>query len=441
MAAVVQELVTKFSFVGNLKPQQDFNANLTSSIKFLGGAITALHAAAGAFAYWADGVLTGVDSLGALSKQTKIAAATIQELNYAAEQSQSTSGAMESTLQSLTKTIGTAALKGSEDFARLGISVRGAGGQIKTADQVLDDVRKRFVSLGLSMAEQEHFASALGIDSSLLQLLNRTDAEMGSLRNTARGMGTVTADQVEQAERYKKAMAGTRFALMAVRQSIAVGVAPELTRLAEGFIRLVKDNKDWVINGVQFAVKWIGYFLEAFNRLLPVIGLIAAGLVIAKIAALGFAGVMGIVLSPVVVITAAIVALFVIIDDLIVAFQGGQSVIADFFQEFLGIDIVAVLKGQFEWLMGWINKAIDGWKILIGLATGHDLDEILGSATTIPAGTAAAGAGATMDNRQVNQQVQIQIATADPQAAGKAVQDGLQRQLEAANAQLGTGGR
>lgn len=441
MAAVIQELVTKFGFTGSIKPLTSYNQNLVGSIKLLGGMTLALQAGAAAFAYWAGNQLSAVDSLGAVAKHTRIAASTIQELNYAAEQNQSTSAAMEGSLQALTKTIGSAALKGSEEFARLGISIRDSSGQVKTADKVLDDVRRRFVQMGLSIGEQETFASALGIDSSLLQLLNRTDSEMAGLRDRARELGTLNNEQIEQAEKYKKSLSSMQFALSSVRQLIAVGVAPDLTRMADAFTKLLVENKDWIINGVQFAVRWIGNFLEAVNRLWPIlVGGVAIFLAL-KVAAIGFGTVMGIIFSPVVLITAAIVAFLVIIDDLIVGFQGGRSEVNEFFKEFLGIDLIAALKSQFEWMMGWINRIIEGWKIVYDWIAGTD-DAAEKIPTEIPAGTAAAGTGgATTDNRQVNQSNTVNVYTNDAQAAGRAVGDSLQAQLENANTQLAVGGR
>jgi len=231
--AVVQELVTEFGFLGSIKPLTDYNVSLGGSIKLLGGVFVALEGAAAGFGLWANDVLTGVDALGSLSRQTRVSVAGIQELNFAAEQSQSSSAAMESTIRGLTATIGTAAIQGSADFSRLGISVRDASGHVKTADTVLDEVRQRFRALGLSMAEQEHFASALGIDASLLQLLNRTDSEMANLRDRAQELGTLTGEQVEQAEDYKKSLNSMWFSLNNVKQLVAVGVAPELGRLAD----------------------------------------------------------------------------------------------------------------------------------------------------------------------------------------------------------------
>ena len=52
--AVIQELVTKFGFMGSTKPLADYNVSLGSSIKLLGGMLVGLEAAAGAFSMWAD---------------------------------------------------------------------------------------------------------------------------------------------------------------------------------------------------------------------------------------------------------------------------------------------------------------------------------------------------------------------------------------------------
>ena len=446
MATVVQDLVTKFSFSGSTAPLTGYNQGLGDSIKLLGGMVLGLEAAAAGFAFWADGVLTGVDALDQLSKATNVSVANIQELNFIAEQTQSSSAAMESTIRSLGSTIGSAAQKGSEDFSRLGISVRDANGQVKNADVVLDEVRQRFQALGLSMQEQEHFAGALGIDSSLIQLMGKTNDEMSSMRDRARELGTLTAEQTEQANLYKKSLNSMWFSLNSVKQLVAVGVAPELSAMADNFTQLLADNKDWIVGGIQFTVKWIGNLLAAINRLLPVFALIGVAFIAMKVHALGFAGAMALAFSPVVLITAGIVALLLIVDDLIVAFSGGQSVIADFFQDAFGIDIVDALTKSFQFLMtNAIDPLIDSFKFLwslwqkinTGFASGITS---IASSLGIPMGASSGGNTNTASNT-VDQNVDIQIITNDPEAAGRAVENGLQRQLDNANTQLATGGR
>lgn len=452
MATVVQDLVTKFSFLGSVKPLDHYNASLGGSIKLLGGMLIGLEAAAAGFTYWANTVLTGVEALDRLGNETGVAVGKIQELNFVAGQTQSTAAAMESTLRSLTTIIGSAAQKGSDDFARLGISVRDANGQVKTADQILEEVGGRFRSLNLSMQEQQSFASALGIDVTLLQMLNKTNSEMAALRDRARELGTLTAEQTKQADDYQKSLNSMWFSMNNVKQLIAVGMAPELGRMADGFAQLLADNRDWIVNGVQFTVKWVGNLLAAVHRLLPLFAGMAAGFVVAKIALLGFGTVMGIIFSPVVLITAAVAALLLGVDDLIVAFQGGKSVIADFFQDAFGIDIVDALTKSFQFLMKYaVDPLIDAfkwlwsmWQQLVGgiLSGGAAIAKFfgIGGSSNIPIGAGVTPSGGATSN-QVNQRVNIDIRTNDPQAAGRAVEDGLQRQLNNANTQLGIGGR
>ena len=80
----------------------------------------------------------------------------------------------------------------------------------------------------------------------------------------------------------------------------------------------------------------------------------------------------------------------------------------------------------------------DIWqKIASGLASGvGTIAKFFG----FPAGSGAQTTGGTTSN-QVSQSVDISISTNDPEAAGRAVENGLQRQLDNANTQLGVGGR
>jgi len=502
MTQVVNNLVTKFSFTGSTAPLTDYNATLGSSIKLLGGMIAGLNVAAGAFAFWADGVLKGVDSLSALSNQTGVSVAAIQELSFAATQSQSTVGAMESSIKGLSSTIGQAAQQGSDDFSRLGISVRDANGKVKSADSILLEVGNRFRELNLSMSEQEHFASALGIDSSLLQLLNKTESELANLRDRAKELGTLTKSQTEAAKDYTKSVNSMWFSVDSFRDLVAVGVAPEMRHMSDGFTQLLTDNKDWVINGVKFAIKWGGILLESFNRMLPVLGVMAGAFLAMKISALGFSGAMALVSWPVVAVIAGITALYLVVDDLMAAFKGGQSVIADFYNNLTGGDLVTELTTGFELLKADVNDLMTAFKsgqsaivdfynnikggdLVADLTTGFGflktaVDVLVDSLSEVwnllgkigdfmlSGGVAAAkflgfiddeqtamtapmtlrndslpnaDGSQSYDNRQVIQHNTITIRTNDPQGTGRAVDSVLNRQLDNANTLMNVGGR
>ena len=346
--AVVNEVVTEFSFQGDLKPQRDFNSGLDSSVKLLAGFAAGVQVAAAGMFAWASSVFDSLDPMVQLSRETGVALESIQELGYAASVSGSSAQALESSIAGLSRSIGDAARgmgRGKQAFEDLGISVRDANGEVKTADVMLEELRSQFDTLGLSMDEQRSIAASLGIDSSMIQMLNLTGDEMDSLRDRAQRLGVVTEEQGDAVASYNDSLTTLRFGMSGIQNMVAVGFAPMMTDLVDKFVNVLEANQDLIVNGLS----WLGDVVTStagmIQRMWPILAGIAAGFVVAKIAAVGFGGVLGVVLSPVVLITAAIVAIILIIDDLIVAMQGGQSVIADFFMEFFGVDIVPIIQG------------------------------------------------------------------------------------------------
>lgn len=501
--ATVTELVTEFKFTGDESPLNSYNMSLGKSIGLLAGMAAASVAAVGAIGAWASGVLAAEQPLINLSAETGVAVERLQELAFVAEQSNSSTEALNSSMTGLSQKIGEAAQKGSEDFSRLGISVRGANGEVKTADVVLGELGQRFKQLNLSMSEQQSFATALGVDQSLITMLGRTSEETQSLIVRARELGVLNKEQITDAQEYNDALGALSFGLSGVQRLIAVGLAPEMTSLAGSFTDLLVKNKDWIIDGVKLAVGVLTDFIELLGRTWK---FIAAGIgifIALKIATLGWAGALAIAFSPVVLLVGAIVGALFVIDDLIVAFRGGKSIIRDFFLEFAGFDIQPLLQGivsAFKNMFGIVMGLLDGFMSTLGslfsgignilsgnfvegfsdiyqafitfyetlregffslfggvfgwvkdqisgLLPDWALDLIGGDSDTQPAPIAvdpsfAPGgmSNSTSSSSNVNQDVAININTNDPQRAAKAVSDGLQQQLRDAQAQIKRGG-
>jgi len=345
MAQVVSELITKFSFQGSTKPLIDYNSSLGRSIKLLGAMGAAFGAATFAVAKWASGVSQSLQPLFDLSEQTGVAVASIQELSFVAEQSGSSAQALESSLSGLGAKIGEAAQKGSEEFSRLGISVRNANGDVKSTDTILGELGSSFKRLGLSMSEQQGYAEALGIDPSLISMLSQTSAETEKLKQRARDLGiTLSPEDIKGLKEYNESISEMNSAMSGLKNLIAVAIVPELEDLAEGFSDLLAKNNEWIVDGVKATVEFVVDLVDALKRLAPFILAAGAAFAIATIGTSGFAAALGFVLSPAVLIAAGILAIALVLDDLIVAFRGGDSVIADFFEEFFGWDIQPVLK-------------------------------------------------------------------------------------------------
>lgn len=479
-------MVTEFRFSGSEGPLTKYNAALGTGIGLLAGMTAALYASGVAVARWTTSILAGEQSLINLESQTGVAVERLQELRYIASVSNSDVGALDQSILELSKTIGDAAQNGNEDFSRLGISVRDMNGQVKNADQVLGEISNRFRTMNLSMNEQQSFAQALGIEPSLITMLNRTSGEMAELSARARELGILTEEQTVFAMDYNDAMTTMRFAMDGVRRLVAVGLGPELKAMAEDFTELLTENRDWIVNGLKTTIGVLSDFMDMMGRVWPVLAAGAALFVGLKVATLGFSGALAVLFSPAVLIAAGIAAVLLIVDDLIVAFQGGKSVIREFFMEMLGWDIQPVLQaivqgfkeafnqvlaigegfiigiggifssignaltGNFEQALDDLMMAFRAWiDTLVGIvpdwvkdffSSGSDVSVTApggaGGNSFLPGGTAALPGV----NRNMQQDVQINIRTSDPVRAGQAAADNLQRQMDDAQIQLDRGG-
>lgn len=346
--AVVNELVTKFSFVGDLAPQRDFNENLKLSLALLTGFGAVVIGAAGGMLAFVAANTEAADGLNDMNAETGISVEAIQELGFAALLTGSSTEAMSASLSGLSKVAGDAARglgRGRKAFEDLGISVKDASGNVKTADVLFGELRESFARLGTSKGEQKSIIASLGLDPSTLQLLNATSEEIGELAEKARALGIVTTEQAKVAADFNDSLDTAKFAVSALSQQVAINLAPSMQGITDGFVDFLIANKDLIKNGLTYLGEVITATGGFISRMTPLVLTLGAAFVIAKLATGGFATIMGFVLSPVVLITAAIVALLLIVDDLLTALNGGQSVIADFFMEFFGWDIVPVLQG------------------------------------------------------------------------------------------------
>lgn len=428
--AEVNELITRFVFEGNLSPLSDFNDSLEISIKGLGVFVTAAAGAAAASLAWGKSILGPVDAMANLAIETGVAIEKQQEWNYIAASNNSSAEAVTNSITGLTSAIAEASISGSEDFARLGISIRGANGELKTADQVLTEVQRRFAQSDFTITQKQNLAETLGIDASLIQSLTLTTEQMESLKNEAREFGIITKEQGEATIASITATAQAGVAFESMQRQIAVGLAPELLRLSNAFKGWVAENQDWIKNVASGLAKSVLAIGGALSRLSPVLSIIAAGFAASKIAALGFSGVMGLLLSPVVLITAGVTAAILAIDDLIVAFQGGNSVIADFAQSFFDIDIGEAMRNM-----------VDDAKLALSMIDDlfAPIGEFFGFGST--PGQAASAPAMPTGGGTVNQDVNINISATNAEQAREGVRRGLQENLISAQDQFRRGGR
>ena len=325
----VTSLVTKFVFQGNTAPLANFNKGMGKSILLVGSLTAAAAASALVLARWSNSTLIALKPLIELSKQTGISVQNIQELSNAAVLSSSSMQAMRSTLSSLTNKIGSASLSGDADFSRLGISIRTAAGEIKTADIVLGEVSQRFKELNFSLAQQRSMASSLGINPELLELLGKTSKEFKELREQSKGFSVLTAQQLKQVDSYHKSIARLSLGFDSLKNLIAVGLAPTLEKLSDGFSNFLESNQESIVNGIKATAEAFSELFGLFGRMLPLTATLTALFTGMSIVTGGLAATLWAAAAPILAIAAAITAAAVVIDDLTMPLRGGKSEIID----------------------------------------------------------------------------------------------------------------
>lgn len=371
--AVVNDVITKFSFIGSLVPMDSFKKKLTKTIGLSAGLVSGIKAASVGVAAWTSVVTESLDPMVQLSRETGVAISFIQEMGFAASQNGSNLEAMQASIKELNKRVGEFSRTGggpaAEAFLQLGLSVRDAGGKIKTTDRILLDLQNRMQ--GFNRSEQADILDKLGIDPSLIQLLNQSSDSIDSLRQKAVALGTVTKEQGDAAAALNDANTTMLFGVKSLQNQIAVGLVPTVKLMTEGFIAFLIANKDVIKNGVQALGSAIIELSGFMNRIAPVALTAAAAFVTWKIASNGLAASLSVILAPANLIAAAIVGVAVVVDDLIVAFRGGQSVIRDFILDMTGFDIAPSLRESVKAVKEFTSLVINEFNNLFdAISTG-----------------------------------------------------------------------
>ena len=471
MAAITNELITAFKFNGSIAPLQNYNASFTSALSLMSKGIGIVTAINGAMMSFASSQLQSVDAMGQLSRETGVAVEYFQELGYVASVNGGSVDALQNSVRGLSERIGEYASQDSGEgkaiFEKLGIAVKNANGEVKNADEVMDELRHKFV--GMSKAEQISIAQKLGIDKGMLQTLNLTNEQLEETRKRVKAIGVVSKDDAERVMAFNDAVTTSNMALSSIGRQIALGMLPSMMNLVEAFNNFIFTNGDLITNGLSKTVYWFQAVMSSvtntgkaiYGAIDYFIG-IENALMIAGAAALYFGRAM--VLNPVGAAVAGITLLIAVVDDLYTMFQGGDSVIKDFFAGF-NVDIINVLKTAFDGLKMTFNSLLilmlrlsEAFTslVLVGAKAGNFLGMNIDtkgieafnqmqqqSRTQLQNQNMALGQGIADRSYTANQTITVN-QTISGQDAGRIAQlssEGVGNGVKAATAQIAKGGR
>ena len=244
----------------------------------------------------------------------------------------------------------------SEAFSRLGVSMHDSTGKMKPVDELLLDIADGMGKLKDPSARASSAVALFGrAGRELLPFLSqgRKGAEELFARFTELG-GGFDKEAAEGARKYTRAQAELNLVLRIFKGQVAASLFPIMTKL----VTLAADAVNW------------------FRRLAQGTEVVKAVLLALASVATVFAIKMALANLPIIAMTAAITGLILIIDDLIVFFEGGQSLIGETIDRIFGkgASTHAIERVRERWheIKDAIVGALDAIKEFVGSQEGAE---------------------------------------------------------------------
>ena len=310
-------LENEFKSFGSVTKQQILAAG--ESVKEFGGKITEIGNKMKPLSAAAAGVVTGMvglgvnamttaDDLNTLSKQTGLSVETLQKMEYASDMVDVSVDTISGAVSKLKKNMGSA----PEDFAKLGVSVTDASGNMRSAEAVFMDTVKALSQIDNEVERDQAAYEIFGKSADeLAGIIDDGGAAFSAYGEEAQKLGLILSGDTlkainESNDAIDKSKAQLKAAGLQLGATIATALAPVIEKLAG----LVEKVVQWlqklspeqaktimiiaaVVAAIAPLLLIVGNLSMAISALAPVIAFLVSpvGLVIAAIVALVAAGV------------------------------------------------------------------------------------------------------------------------------------------------------
>ncbi|MCO7512716.1 lytic transglycosylase catalytic [Serratia fonticola] len=354
-------------------------AGVTANVLKLGAVV---EGAALAVVGFTTQIANGLDKVYFASQRTGATVAGIRAIGYAAFQTGTDAAAAQGSLENLARFMRNS--PGAEGFLnRLGVQTRGAHGQMRDTSAIFTSLGEKLSKMPTYRATQ--YAQIFGMDeNTLLSLRHGITGFTADYQGMLKATGLDSEKAAEQSNKFMTSMRGLTTLLGLARDKIGSDLAAGLSGSLEMLRKRIMDNFPKIEQFITRVVKGILWLGEVFGRIawrtMQAVGVVIdwwknLGGESKKL--LGYFGALlvgwrmlnsAFLMSPIGLITAAILAIALLIDDYMTWKEGGKSLI-DWSKWEPGIKKA---KEAIIWLRDKllaIKDAVGGWQnVFQGLA-------------------------------------------------------------------------
>jgi hypothetical protein len=294
----------------------------------------------------------------------------LQQLGFAADQSGSSIEALTVGMLMLQDKVGDALVnasgEGAKSFHKYGIAIKDASGNVKDASQLFEDIAEKIHNTKDAAKQVTMATDLFGKQGrALLPTLKEGNEGLARLRDLFEDLGGgFSKKAVKAAADYDDALSRFRLTITGLKGQIAVVLLPILQRFVDMTSRLVAGIVGILKNGMM---------------LQTILGLIGVALARAAVPLIRLGVAWAVANREMLISLAKWAALALIIEDLVVLFKGGKSVIGEFIDELFGVGTAAkaveFLKDTWNDVLGAIKDAVAAIRIFNKLKGHKDLDE------------------------------------------------------------------
>lgn len=441
-ASIIKEFLVSLNFDVNGGGQRKFEGGLKAASIQAAALGAAVAAAAGAVTAFVSKIADELDVLADVAERTNTAASAIDKMGYIAELTDSSMGAVTSSLESLGKAAGDTALgvgRAKLIFEEIGVSVTDSNGKLKDTTKLMGEISNAIK--GMEKGKQMAIMERLGIDRTMIKMMTGDVSELGAeYDNMMKAAGFNFDEAAAAASDFTDAQNKMGLTFKKLQQVIAVKFMRSIAAVFDRITKAIVNNMPAIVKAITPVIQAVMWAAETFmyfgDLAMQGVSFVLGGLSQLNDATNGFAGYIGMVMaawvllnktflmSPIGAVIGLAAAIALLVEDFQVWQAGGKSLIP--WENW--IDEINKVKDALTSFGNWLQPYAD---MLFGLFDKlQNLGSFIGGAIPVGIPEPSKAAAMSAGGQNVNQQTVINVNGGDAAATGKAVA-GQQDQVNA----------